>query len=82
MKCIVAAAAHGGACELIEDRKSGFLTPVGDVSALAQVLDTILDMPQEEKNKIAECAQNSVRSNYSIQKMCERTLNLYQDFLK
>ncbi len=82
MKRIVVASDHGGACELIRTNYSGFLTPVGDSRILANFLDSILDMPAKEKNEIAERGYDSVRYNYSIQKMCDRTLALYREFLK
>ena len=81
MKKIVVASNHGGACELIRTNYSGFLTPVGDSKILSCFLDSILDMPAAEKKTIVENAYDSVRSNYSIKKMCDRTINLYREFL-
>lgn len=80
MKRVVVAFAHGGACELIQDGQTGFLTPVGDSDALATALDTVLTMNKEERQKIENQARQSVVDNYSIQKMCERTLALYRSF--
>lgn len=80
MKRVVVAFAHGGACELIKDGQTGFLTPVGDSDALATALDTVLTMNKEERQKIENQARQSVVDNYSIQKMCERTLALYRSF--
>ena len=81
MKRIVVASNHGGACELIRTNYSGFLTPVGDSRILACFLDSILDMPVAEKEKIAEKAHDSILSNYSIKKMCDRTISLYREFI-
>lgn len=81
MSRVVVAFAHGGACELIKDGQTGFLTPVGDSEALAHALDTILTMNKEERQQIETQARQSVVDNYSIQKMCERTLALYRSFL-
>ena len=81
MKRVVVAFAHGGACELIKDGQTGFLTPVGDSDAIAKALDTVLTMSMEERQKIENQARQSVVDNYSIQKMCERTLTLYRSFL-
>lgn len=81
MKKIVVASNHGGACELIRTNYSGFLTPVGDSKILSCFLDSILDMPAAEKKTIVENAYDSVRSNYSIKKMCDRTISLYREFL-
>ena len=82
MKRVVIAAAHGGACELIEDKKTGFLTPVGDAKELAKMIDKVLDITPEERNEIGETACEFVHQNFTIQKMCEKTLALYREFLK
>ena len=82
MKKIVVASAHGGACESIQNGVSGFLTPVGDIKALAEALDKILDMAPDKRAQIGESAYQSVRDNFTIQKMCEKTLAIYQEFLK
>lgn len=81
MKRIVVASDHGGACELIRTNYSGYLTPVGDAHILACFLDSILDMSDAEKEKIGENACDSVRSNYSIKKMCDRTISLYREIM-
>ena len=76
---LVLATAHGGACETVEDGKTGFLVPPGDAPAMAAALDRILDLPDEEKNRIAAAAVESVRANFSTPKMCERTLDVYRE---
>ena len=76
---LVLATAHGGACETVEDGKTGFLVPPGDAPAMAAALDRILDLPDEEKNRIAAAAVESVRANFSTRKMCERTLDVYRE---
>ncbi|MBP5343638.1 MAG: glycosyltransferase family 4 protein [Alphaproteobacteria bacterium] len=78
MERIVVATAHGGACETIQDGQTGFLVPVGDATALAATLDKVLDMPSEELNKIEKQARQSVIDNFSVQKMCANTLDLYR----
>ena len=76
---IVVATAHGGACETIEDGKTGFLVPPGNADALAAKLDEILDMPKEKLDAIRAAAVESVRANYSVAKMCASTIALYRE---
>lgn len=76
---IVIATAHGGAMETIEDGKTGFLVPVGDAKALAECLDKVLDMTIKDREFICHRAQESVRQNFSIEKMCEQTLAVYRE---
>ncbi len=78
---IVVAANHGGAVELIMDGRIGFLSPVGDSRILAGLLDKVLEMTPAEREKIEAAARASVRTNFSIQKMCDRTLNVYKEIL-
>lgn len=78
---IVIAANHGGACELIVNGRTGFLTPVGDTQKMAAMLDTVLALSDEEKNEIGQKATESVRTNFSIQKMCDRTVAVYKEIL-
>ncbi len=78
---IVVASNHGGACELIRNDQTGYLTPVGDAQVLAGVLDSILDMSVTERKEMEVAAHKSA-SNYSIQKMCERTLAMYREITK
>lgn len=79
---VVVASNHGGACELIENEHTGFLTPVGDSKVLAGVLDNILNMPTTERQQIGKNAAQSIVENFSIQKMCDRTIALYKEILK
>lgn len=79
---IVVASNHGGAVELISNGRTGFLTPVGDADVLAHVLDQVLDMPKSERQKIEEESMASVRNNFSIKKMCDRTIQTYREFDK
>lgn len=76
---LVVGAAHGGACETIQDGKTGFLFTPGDADSLAAKLDAALDLPCSERNKICSAALESVRANFSIRRMCEETLALYRD---
>lgn len=76
---IVVAFNHGGAAETIEDGKTGFLVPAGDTDALAAKLDEILDMPMSARNKIEQAARESVCSQFSIQKMQEKTIQVYKE---
>ncbi len=78
---VVVASNHGGACELISNNRTGFLTPVGDSKILAAVLDSVLGMSTAERQAIGMAAQESVRENFSIQKMCDRTIALYKEIL-
>jgi glycosyltransferase involved in cell wall biosynthesis len=76
---LVVGTAHGGACETINDGRTGWLVPPGDAAALAAKLDEILDLSEERKAEVRAAAVNSVRDNFSTAKMCAATIALYKD---
>ena len=79
MGTLVVGTAHGGACETIDDGRTGFLVPPGDVVALANRLDAILDLDESDRTMIREAALRSVRENFSTEVTCARTLALYRE---
>ena len=73
----VVAAAAGGAIELVEHSKTGWLTPPGDILKLAEVVNQCVNQPQQAA-EIAKAAkvQASKRFNLSvIQQQIDRLLN-------
>ena len=78
MGVLTVGTAHGGACETIDDGVTGFLVPPGDVDALAAKLDEVLDLPAERKAAIRAAALDSVRTNFSTERMCAETIALYR----
>ncbi len=76
---LVVGTAHGGACETIENGRTGWLVPPGDAAALATKLDEILDLPESRKAAVRAAAVQSVRDNFSIAKMCASTIALYRE---
>ena len=77
--CLVLATAHGGACETVKDGETGFLVPPGDAKAMAAKLDEMLEMSAETKSKMRAAAVESVRTDFSTAKMCEKTLAIYRE---
>ena len=77
---IVIGAQHGGACETIQDGKTGFLFTPSDAHDLAQKIDMILDLPEERKVIFQENSIQWVKDNFSISKMCSKTIDLYKEY--
>ena len=78
MGIVTVGTAHGGACETIDDGVTGFLVPPGDVDALAAKLDEVFDLPADRKAAIRAAALESVRTNFSTDRMCAETIALYR----
>ncbi|WP_321575853.1 glycosyltransferase family 4 protein [Sneathiella sp. P13V-1] len=78
----VIATAHGGSLETVLNGETGWLVPVGDIDAMASAVKTALGMSGEEREKVAARARQHVTDNFTVEKMCNATLEVYEDVLK
>lgn len=81
MGTAVVATAHGGACEIIEDGKTGFLVPPGDADSLARKLDEALDMSDDARGAMRAAAIRSVSEKFTCELNWRKTLALYREVL-
>ena len=77
----VIASDHGGARETVISGETGWLVPPGNADALAQALHTALTMTSEDRDTVAQRAIAHVRKNFTKQKMCAATLDVYAELL-
>ncbi len=77
----VIATGHGGSLETVLDGETGWLVPVTDETALAEALDLALGMTSSEREIVAARTRQHVVENFTIEKMCQSTLAVYQDLL-
>lgn len=74
--CVVATLA-GGTPELVRDELDGLLTPKDDSAALAAAIRRLAhDEPL--RRRMAESARQRVRTEFTIERMTERTLAMYR----
>ena len=78
----VIATDHGGARETVLNGESGVLVPPGDVTALLEALADMLARPQGELAAMGAKGRAHIVQNFSLQRMCERTLDVYRSLLK
>jgi glycosyltransferase involved in cell wall biosynthesis len=78
MERIVIATALGGSLETIRDNETGFLVDPINIEKFAGILDDILLMPLDERIKIGQVARQNVLENFTIEKMCRETLEIYK----
>jgi glycosyltransferase involved in cell wall biosynthesis len=78
---IVLASNIGGALETIVDGKTGFLAEAGNPLSFAQVMDKILNLSFEQLHQISENAIQNVKKNFTVEKMCAKTLDTYFELL-
>ncbi len=81
MQKLVIATNHGGACETIEDTKTGFLVEPNDATALARLLHKCLEMHSRTRKTITNRARKKMEEEFSLDTMQTKVLQLYQEIL-
>jgi glycosyltransferase involved in cell wall biosynthesis len=76
----VAATDVGGNRELVIPGETGRLAAPGNAEALAEAMEKSIQDP-ESTRRMARAAQENVRKNYSLDKMVEETIALYESVL-
>jgi len=78
---IVLASNIGGSLDNIKDGITGKHFKSGDADDLANKLAWALDMPESERKKMSQAAENFVKENFTKQIMCDKTLAVYRDLV-
>lgn len=77
---VVIGAKSGGTAEIIgDDKKRGYLYEHGNYQNLAQVMCEIIHLPDDEKDKIAICAQKYAVKAFGIDRYGKEILDIYHD---
>ena len=82
MGCPVVAFDHGGASESVIHGKTGWLATPSDVDDLADCIGKALSLNQNQRQKMAVHGQKYVEKQFTSEKMCQSTINVYVDLLK
>jgi glycosyltransferase involved in cell wall biosynthesis len=77
----VVASDHGGAQETVLEGETGWMFPPGDVDALASKLDKVLRLSGDARKRLADKAIAHVRTNFSKQAMCDKTVDVYRELI-
>jgi glycosyltransferase involved in cell wall biosynthesis len=78
----VIASDHGGARETVVVDKTGWLVPPGDVEALSAAVAKVLALDQAARGRLSDAAITNVVENFTKQKMCAKTLEVYNEVLQ
>jgi L-malate glycosyltransferase len=73
----VVATASEGAREIIDDRQSGRLVPIGDVASLAKTIDELMN-DESQRQRLAQNAKAVAREKFSLERMIEKTEKVYE----
>ncbi len=76
----VIATNHGGPQETVIDKETGLLVAPNDVEALAAAIENVLTMPEDLQKQVERDAIENAK-NFSLDKMCEKTLMIYKELL-
>jgi glycosyltransferase involved in cell wall biosynthesis len=77
----VVSTATEGAREIIRDKTTGLLVPVGDAEAISRAIISLLENSRE-RNRLAAHAQESVRQRFSLEQMVNATEQIYLEALE
>jgi glycosyltransferase involved in cell wall biosynthesis len=77
----VIATDHGGARETVIHGETGWLVPPGDVSALSKTIKAALALDVATREAVAVAARDHIEARYSVEAMCQATLEVYEALL-
>jgi glycosyltransferase involved in cell wall biosynthesis len=77
----VVATAHGGSLETVLDGKTGWLVSPGDTKSMASALSEAVSTP-DLRNRYGDAAMAWTRDRFTVEKMCQETLTLYETLLQ
>jgi glycosyltransferase involved in cell wall biosynthesis len=77
----VVATDHGGARETIVPGVTGWLVPARNTAALASAIDEALSLGADQRARLTTCAAAQVTAHFTREKMCARTIEVYQELL-
>ncbi|MDR3508389.1 MAG: glycosyltransferase family 4 protein [Caulobacteraceae bacterium] len=78
----VIAAAHGATSETVEAGQTGWLAAPGDPEAWADALASAIALPAAERLAIGQAGRARATRLYSVDAMCEATLDVYAKVLE
>ncbi len=76
----VVATRVGSVDQIVEQGRSGFLVPPGDVAALCRRLTELVQHPQR-RAEMGRCGRRHVEQHYEIDRLNDRLVNIYEDLL-
>jgi glycosyltransferase involved in cell wall biosynthesis len=77
----VVATDHGGARETIVAGETGFLVAPGSAPALADALNRLTAMRQDDRAEMGSRGRAHIARNFTVERMCADTLKLYRALL-
>ena len=76
----IIATKHGGSLETVKDGETGWLVEPGDSEAMARIMSDVLG-DKKRLQTIGRNGQSWVEQHFTATRMCEKTLQLYEQLL-
>ncbi len=77
----ILASDHGGCVETIIDGETGYLFENNKMEDFKEKFLKLLDLSENDKEAMATKAISNVRNNFSLDKMCQKTVDVYNEVL-
>ncbi len=72
---------HGGFQETVVNNKTGFLFESNNADELAKAIETVLSTNEQQRNLSVSQARKKITELYSVERMCDLTIKLYEKLL-
>tara|TARA_X000000368_G_scaffold66453_1_gene47771 strand:- start:306 stop:755 length:450 start_codon:yes stop_codon:yes gene_type:complete len=72
---------HGGAIESIINNSTGILVEPKNEKELGFAIEKLINISTTQRNKMAKISRNHIVKNFSLDKMTNKTLDLYMKLL-
>jgi len=79
MNCLVVATNHGGTKEVLSPSQKAFLCEPNNSKAMTKALINTLAINEQEQSIIFKQSRKYIEANFTLDKMCQDTLAVYQD---
>ena len=77
----IIASDHGASREIVRHGTTGWLFPPGDMRMLSERIAHVIRLDEEHRHRIADEAIRNAQENFSKDKMCSETLDIYREIL-
>ena len=78
----IVSTAVGAVPELVTDGESGFVVPPGDHIALADAMERMMDLSNEDRHALGEAGHDRVRSEFSLDRVIDKWEDLFNRLLE
>ena len=72
---------HGGAIESVINNQTGLLVEPKNEKELGFAIEKLINISTTQRNKMANISRKHIVKNFSLDKMTDKTLNLYMEIL-